>query len=359
MVETDNAGAQFQGSNQFKVKPFAIGNGHFVKEDGRTKMPSLMDAESERNLKIWREFKVDGAVTLHDGVSQIKRYEIGDQYLDTLDQLDRYGKDLYWLKFIARFKSVQTLQLLNQVDLATNLFRIHDMWQSVNKLIRFGLVQKWAFMHPVTHKKTNSFSLTGNGFRFLETFWGKQRFFQPQNYYYLRPWYHIRFWETVDIYQALASLPAFEDFSTMFNGAPHDKGEIIASPLQICLQLTPKLKTNLIFYTCLQTDGPKFYQNVLNRWSVYTKEGKKLQEPVNRLPKALNTLTFYSPTLEAANHLSQIDKMQDLNYPVMFLIGQIMKSEGIPHAFYLPDNATGELKQMNLTNLLKPGEKNE
>lgn len=327
----------------------------FVQKDGRTYMPSLIRPEDEDNFEIKRDFYMNGYIVLSDSVHRIRTYEIADQYLNVFQQMDQ--RDFYWLKFIARFKSVQSLQLINQTHLSSGIFSKFQMWSSLNKLQRLGLIQKWKYFHPIVNKNIHVFTLTVNGFRFLETFWGDQKYFQPQNFYRLNPLFHVRFWETCDVYQVLSTLPAFKGYTTMFNGYPKQDIPLVPSPLQISIELIPNTLENLVFYTCLQTDSISYYQDVVTKWSKFTDEGQNFTRPVADLPAGKNILAFYCPTLECGNNLSQQLNLANWNFTSIFLIGTFIKTKGIQNAFFLPQGDKNELCQLKFDNLLKKDQK--
>lgn len=336
---------------EFRLKPVSLEKNRFVTNDGRTIMPSLITFDAEQDFKIKRSFEINGYIDSLDSIQHIHKYQIYDQYLDVYQRLT--GEDKYWLKFIGRFKSVQALQLQNQLMLSNGVLQIQEMWNSVNRLLKFGLLQKWKYYHPAVKKDISVFTLSGNGFRFLETFWGDQHYFQPQNFYTLQDKFHLRFWETVDVYQVLSSLPVFKNFQTLFNGYLNKNKKIIASPLQISMELLPNRLNNLIFYTALQTDNSLYYKTVITDWNNLTERGKDMNLKIKHLPQVPAVLTFYAPTLKTADRLSQSLQMQEQPFTILFLVGEKVKAQGLPYSFYLPSNRNGQLQQLSLSNLIE------
>lgn len=334
-----------------------LGLNPFVNKDtGRTYLPSLFTAEEEKQFKINRNFKQRKYLTLQDSVSHIYSYFIADDYNYVMTQLSDH--DLYWLKFIARFKSIQQVQLFRQTALYPDWFDRKSLKHSLDRLFMYGLIWKWNFKRDFLNKPVTAYTLSVNGFRFMEYFFNQERrYFQPQSYFTLPVQYHIRFWETVDIYQLCLSLPIFHGFETFLNLGKDKENKIkrnMTSPLQIALEMIPNQIKNLVFFPALQTDDLTYYQNALLRWNAFTDDGADLTESINGLPGTQNIIVFYAPTVAIADKLNADLELPNWNFPIFLLVGSVIEKEGITQAFYYPDhrNKTLDLQRATLPNLV-------
>lgn len=327
----------------------------FVTTEGVTRMPSLVAPPDQRIVKIERNFYLRGYVSKVGSVGAIRDYSITDNY-NSVYSKDLSSEDLYWLKWIARFASVQNLQILNQTDLTNRLFKMRQAWSSINRLQRLGLVQRWLYDHPVQKEKVGVYTLTGNGWRFMMSFYPDDHYFNPMRFWTLPSNIHLRFWQMVDVYQLMESLPAFHDYNTMFNGFPRDQKMISSSPLQIALEIQPKHIVNLVFYSLLESDSSDYYKDACEKWSKLTNAGKNITFKIPNLPYGqgiTNAIAFYSPTYEYANKVSTDLMLGKWGFASLFLIGENIKTEGVAKAFYMPDRATSNLVRLTLPTLIK------
>lgn len=318
-------------------------------------MPSLVSPADQRKPKIERNFYLHGYVTKVGSVGAIKDYAITDDYNYIFSHV-LTNADIYWLKFIARFASVQNIQILNQVDLSNKLFKMRGAWASINRLQRLGLVQRWLYSHPVQKEKVGVYTLTGNGWRFMVAYYPDDHYFNPERFWDLPENIHLRFWQMVDIYQLMESLPAFHGYNTMFNGFPREQKMISSSPLQIALEIEPKHIVNLVFYSLLECDSPNYYKDACDKWSKLTSAGKNITFSIPDMPKGqgvTNAIAFYSPTYDYANKVSTDLQLGKWGFSSLFLIGENIKAEGVTKAFYMPDKATSNLVRLTLSTLVK------
>lgn len=309
---------------------------NLFRNDDKYKMvfPSLMTAEQEEDLNIIMNSKL-GNLSLRDSIKVIKRYAIIEDFLRVYEELTK--TDIYFLKFIAGFKSVQQIHLLRQVSLYPEKLGDNETLNMVlYRLIRFGLIERWVFEHPVAEENVNVFTLSGNGHRFLKVIYSVDFYYHPNNYFlkgHKRD--HLRFWETVDIYQSLVSLPSFRQASTWFNGTKEKP--IKGSPLQVAMDMGPKAGIyRYIFYPALQNDTDKFYKQVITQWNDFVEDGAKMDKPINFLEGNKNILTFYSPTYKTALGYIKDLELSEFEYPILFMVGQAVQKNGLGHAFVAP-----------------------
>lgn len=357
-----NKALSFEKSND-KIQATDLKNNPFVDtETGKLYLPSLYTKEEvdkfveDKTYKIHRVFARKKYASLQQSVAHIYTYAIADDFNYVMGQLS--DEDLYWLKFIGRFKSVQTLQISRQTALFPNTLTRKRVEEALEKLYKYDLIWKWGFKRDFIEETLYSYTLTVNGFRFLEYFFSKQRvYFQPQNYFILPDTAHIRFWETVDIYQLLHSLPQFKGYETLLNLGINREGtnRKLSSPLQVALEMTPGRVKNLVFFPAVPGDRDSYYKDVLVRWNRFTLEGSDLQKNVNGLPGTQNVLVFYTPTFDLAQKLNEELKLPEWNFPILLLVGSVIEKDGIIKAFYLPDhrNKTNKLQSLSLENLVK------
>lgn len=337
---------------QLSMRPVPIKDSQFVNpQNGTAMLPSLINPEDEENFEIHRNFYIKGYVDLRDSVRQIRQYEIADQYNNVLTQLD--FEDEYWLKFIAMFKSVQKLQLKREARMFPQLLDELNLDHCLNKLFRNGLIMRWTYHHPIDGKDIPVYTLTGNGYRFLKTFYSNSNYFHPQDFLNLNWRYHLRFWETLDVYQVLVSLPAYRASTTMFHGDIHKKKVLLPSSLQINLELTQGKPKNLVFYPALYNDNLNYYKDATIKWNKFTKAGQDLNVQINDLPAGQNVLAFYAPTIERAQQINEFLQLSKFAFPSLFLVGLEITRKGLPQAFFLPDRQTGGLRQYIFPDILR------
>lgn len=359
----------FDKEKGFKAPPDNIPLTHlednpFVDSDGKTFLPSIFTEDEEKKFEIDYDWTREGYSSLEDSVAHIYHYEIADEYNYVITQLS--SEDLYWLKFIGRFKSVQKLQLDRQTALYPKVLNRKQEKRSLNELFSFGLIWKWSFKRAFLDKPVKVYTLSSNGYRFLEYFFSKERtYFNPQNYFRLDQKYHIRFWETVDLYQLLLSLPIYRGFETYFNlggiNLKNGKKKNLFSPLQEALEIFPNQVKNFVFFTALQSDNDDYYKKAINRWAVFTENGKNLSKDVLSLSGNQNVLAFYAPTVSVAERLNKNLSLPEFGFPILLLIGSVIQKDGITQAFYHPDHAnkTLDLQRMVLPNLVDEGDNDE
>lgn len=267
------------------IKVTNLKDNPFVDEKtGKLYLPSLYTQEevdkflNDKDFKIHRTFFRKKYGSLQQSVAHMYTYVIADDFNYVMSQLS--DENLYWLKFIGRFKSIQTLQFYRQAALFPENFSRKRAEESLEKLYKYELIWKWSFKRDFIDKPLYAYTLTVNGFRFLEYFFSKRTYFQPQNYFILPDTAHIRFWETVDIYQLMLSLPQYKGFDTLLNlGVNHEgTNRKLSSPLQIALELTPGRVKNLVFFPAVPGDKDLYYKDVLVRWNRFTLEGSDLQK---------------------------------------------------------------------------------
>ncbi len=320
---------------------------------GTAMLPSLITSEDEQNFKIDRDFYLKGFTNLRESVRQIRRYEIADQYNNVLDQMD--GQTEYWLKFIGMFKSVQMLQLYRNAHMFPTILDDSRIKKSLYFLMKNGLIVKWKYYHPINESEIPVYTLSGNGYRLLMNFY-KDNYFHPQNFWNLDDRYHLRFWETLDVYQILVSLPAYHASSTLFKGKPLQQQPLMPSPLQVNLELIKGKPKNLVIYPALHNDYENYYKDAVMKWAKYIDAEQSLDFQINKLPKAQNVLTFYTPTLKRAYQLDELLKLKDFKFPCLFLVGTSISNEGIDKAFFVPNRREEGLRQVHFENILKENE---
>lgn len=340
------------GDQQVSMRPVPLQDSQFINaQDGTAMLPSLINPEDEKNFQIHRNFYIKGYVDLRDSVRQIRQYEIADQYNNVLTKLD--FEDEYWLKFIAMFKSVQKLQLKREARMFPQLLDEMNLDKCLNKLFRNGLIMRWTYNHPIDDKDIPVYTLTGNGYRFLKTFYANSNYFDPQDFFNLNRRYHLRFWEVLDVYQLLVSLPAYRASTTMFHGNLRDKRLLLPSPLQINLELTKGKPKNLVFYPALYNDNLNYYKDASLKWDKFTEGGQNLNKPINDLPAGQDVLAFYVPTVERAQEINNVLKLTQFAFPSLFLVGLEITNNGLPRAFFLPDRQNGGLRQYIFPDVLR------
>ena len=335
--------------------PISLSQNDFLdSETGQLALPSLIPEDAERSFKIRRNHYL-GNHSLDESIKLIRRYSIADEYLDAYARLS--DVDLNYLRFIANFKSIQQIHAYRQAELFPEFYgdgkhkTMKVAQKSLVRLTMLGLIDKWSYLHPVYQKDVNVYTLSGNGFRFLEYFFGNNdHYFHPSNFFQLPDFFHVRFWETTDIYQTLVSLPAYKDSSYFFNNE-----NIVYSPLQISFAFELPNIQNLVIYPTLQIDRLDYYQNVIAKWNGFVESGDDLSKPINELPHATNVLTFYATTVEKALFFTQRLRLAQWRFPIVFIIGTKLRTKGAKNAFYRPvADSSGEsgLYRINAENIM-------
>lgn len=337
-----------------RLIPINFSDNEFIDQDnGRMILPSLINPSDELTFKIERDFFLPGYATLRESVKQIRQYEIADQYNSVLTKMDTEQE--YWLKFIGMFKSVQMLQIRREARIFPDVLHEDNISKTLEFLLLNGLIVRWKYHHPINDTDIPVYTLSGNGFRFLNTFY-TDNYFQPQNFFNLNQRYHLRFWETLDVYQLLLSLPVYHESSTLFRGEPLEGKPLMPSPLQVNLDLIHDHPKNLVFYPALHNDNPEYYKDVVAKWSNYIQpEGSNtidLNFKINDLPVGQNILSFYTPTLKRANELCEFLQLRNFRFPTLFLVGSQIVNEGVSHAFYIPNREDQGLRQINAEDIL-------
>lgn len=338
-------------ADENEIGPVKLSDSRFVDpETGQLILPSLMDKDQEEHFKIYPTWFV-GDSTFGDSLRKIRNYDNADQYRSVYINLSQ--ADLYYLKFIASFKSAQKIHLIREALLYPELFDAAKVDKSLKHLFINNLVWRWSYDHPVYGKTIDVYTLSANGYYFLKTLFGREHYFYPM--LLLSPRipdiFHIRFWETIDLYQLLASIPAYRGSTTLFGGSEEKK--LMKSPLQVALHLKDEVQ-NLVFYPMLLTDSDQYYSSVIERWDDFTNKGENLSTEVNELPGKQNVLTFYSPTLKYAVEFAKKFKLGQYHFPILFVIGSVIKKYGIQDAFFAPliGEKDNELKQVKFKELL-------
>lgn len=319
-------------------------NQFFDQKTGKLVLPSLMTKAQEEDFKIYPSWFVDDN-SFSDSIRRIRNYDNADQYRSVYLTLSQ--SDIYYLKFIADFKSVQKLHLIRQAKLYPDLFDVSKVSSSIRHLFLNNLIWKWTYDHPIYGEKIQVYTLSSNGYYFLKSLFGREHYFYPM--LFLSPRipdvFHVRFWETVDLYQMLSSLPIYRGSTTLFNGT--DEKKLMNSPLQVSLMLNGNTQ-RLVFYPTLQNDGDKYYQTVISKWSDFTDDGSELTRGVNGLPGKQNILTFYSSTLQYAKEFAKKFQLSQRKFPTLFVVGSMIKSYGVQSSFFAPilDDKENNIKQV-------------
>lgn len=312
---------------------------------GTVVLPSLVTPQEESDLDLKPDFYVNGYETLRDAVRHIKHYEIADDYNEVLQDLDYQSE--FWLKFIANFKSVHWIHLLRQVQIFPEYLSSDDLKKSIKKLLINGLIQRWNYNPKTYEKRVYVYTLTGHGFRFLKRFY-PDYYFDPQNFLNLNISFHIRFWETVDVFQSLLSLPAYNDSSTLFHG----NRLLVPSPLQVNIDLSKHKPKNLVIYPTLQEDGENYYKKIVTKWSQFI-EQEGNHPAINSLSSGVVILAFYTPTIKRALELNEKLQLTKFSFASVFIVGEMMVKEGISKSFYLPDRKEGGLRHYEFKNIMQ------
>lgn len=344
-------------------KAVSLAENPFIKSSCKIYMPSIFTNDEEAAFTIARDWQQPGYATIRESINHIYTYQYASDYRYVYKLLD--DKDMYWLKFIARFKSVQSLQLQRQVAIYPNMLSRNKENEALKKLFKYGLTWKWSFERDYLEKPVTVYTLSDDGYRFLEYIFGNNNsYFQPQNFFRLDIKYHIRFWEIVDVYQLFLSMPFYKGFDTYFSlgslDAENRKKRNLYSPLQECLELFPNQKKNCVFFPALQTDNDDYYKKAITLWSKFTEDGSNLEKPVGKLEGSQNVLAFYAPTVSVADRLNSNLSLSLFNFPILILVGSVIQKEGLLKAFYVPDK-NGELpklKRIELPGLINEGDEN-
>lgn len=342
-------------SPHYDMKKVPLDQNPFVdSQTGKVILPSLLSLEQEQKFEI-KPTQFIGNYSLSASIAHVRHYSIPDEFREAYMRLTEV--DLYYLKFIARFKSVQKIHLLRQASLFPEIFDDSRLSESLHRLLVNGLVWRWKYKHPVYGKKIDVYTLSGYGFEFLTFIYGYQGYFNPRHYYSWRfpNVYQLRFWETVDIYQTLVSLDAYKDSSELYRG----NNKIMFSPLQVALELGKYNVKNFIYYPTLQVDGDKYYEAALEKWDVFTKHGTDITQQVNNLPGKQNILTFYTATYKLACQFATSLQLAQYRFPIIFMIGSLISSQGVSHSFYAPltdkEEGTEPIQEVNFDNILQTG----
>lgn len=351
------------GDSNKDYKAVSLAENPFIKSSCKTYLPSIFTSEEEAAFTIARDWEQSGYRTIRDSISHIYNYRYASDYRYVYTLLN--DSDMYWLKFIARFKSVQKLQLQRQAAIFPNMLSRKKENEALKKLFKYGLTWKWSFERDFLDKPVTVYTLSDDGYRFLEYIFGNERsFFQPQNFFRLDIKYHIRFWETVDVYQLFISMPFYKGFDTYFSLGSLDtnngKKRNLYSPLQECLELIPSQKKNCVFFPALQTDNDDYYKKAITLWSKFTENGSNLTKPVGHLEGSQNVLSFYAPTVSVAERLNSNLSLSLFNFPILILIGSVIQKEGLLKAFYVPaqNSQLSKLERIVLPGLINEGDEN-
>lgn len=322
----------------------------FNDPSGRIVIPSLVTKEQEENFKIYPSWFVDDN-SFNDSIRKIRVYYNADEYRSVYMGLNE--SDVYLLKFIANFKSVQKIHLIREARLFPEIFNASSINTSIKHLFMNNLIWKWKYKHPVYGENIDVYTLSSNGYYLLKTLFGSEHYFFPT--LLLSPRipdvFHIRFWETIDLYQIFASLPIYQGSTTLFSG--NDKKHVMKSPLQVSLQLINDSIQKLVIYPNLQTDSSDYYKSVIEKWSDIINDGANSDIDVNGLPGETSVLTFYSPSLSYAKTFAKTFELGQYNFPILIIVGSIIKSHGIEQAFLAPvvGDKDNQLKQIKINRI--------
>ncbi|MBM7617879.1 hypothetical protein JOC36_001472 [Weissella uvarum] len=218
----------------------------------------------------------------------LRRYSSTDELLDLGPKVSDYEQNL--LKFIGRFKSVQHLHLLREVQTHPDLYGTNKgstksdpaiayenttagkKWtNSIRKLYVLGLTQRWSHVRILpdgTPSTIYFYTLSDAGYKYLEVQFGKRNYYQfmsPNNFYKLPEIVHLQYWMALDIYQAINVTKPFKAVHNMFNSIGVGKKiNGVYSPLQMRLDLKGQGDMNYIFYPYLPSNQPNDLRNIID-----------------------------------------------------------------------------------------------
>lgn len=322
----------------------------FNDSSGRIVIPSLVTKEQEESFKIYPSWFVDNN-SFNDSIRKIRTYYNADEYRSVYMNLNE--SDIYLLKFVASFKSVQKIHLIRESRLFPEIFSYSSINTSIKHLFMENLVWKWKYKHPVYGEDIDVYTLSSNGYYLLKTLFGSEHYFFPT--LLLSPRipdvFHIRFWETIDLYQIFASLSIYQGSTTLFSG--NEDNRIMKSPLQVSLNLFDDSVQKLVIYPNLQTDLPDYYNSVIEKWNDLVNEGHNIKVDVNGLPGENAVLTFYCPSLSYAKAFTSKFELSQYKFPILIIVGSIIKSHGIDQAFVAPivGDKKNQLKQVKVNRI--------
>ena len=118
----------------------------FNDPNGRIVIPSLVTKEQEENFKIYPSWFVDDN-SFNDSIRKIRVYYNADEYRSVYMGLNE--SDVYLLKFIANFKSVQKIHLIREARLFPEIFNPSSINTSIKHLFMNNLIWKCKYKHPV------------------------------------------------------------------------------------------------------------------------------------------------------------------------------------------------------------------
>lgn len=364
----------------------------FMDSEGRFYVPSYLTYQQTRDMsEVTRNYQLAEYPTLRASVASKKKYTSSLGYADVLENLT-FG-ELFVLRFIGIFSSVQKLQVRRQCQLFKKRFEDHHeavtdkhIAQILRRLEKKSLILKNNFdrIDDSGEKKiTVCYTLDVEGYHYLKNYYGQSFTVNDPDVWFL--WSrgtalrHLRCWECVDVYQFFQSLPAFRGFNTLFagqsTGIPTAHGPLVCSTLQVSLKILFGQKAtgifNLVCYPCVQTDGVKFYKSVLSRWQkwLYRDESGEVTEtkpnpnkPIPGLEQGYNALAFIVPDEDMANYLNSSLKLFEFkDTMILFIVLNRIQEKGALHALLLPSEQyynqetksyDGELKELQLKELL-------
>lgn len=337
-----------------KVSPIDIKENRFVEADrGRAILPSLINKEQEKNFKI-NHVWFDEGKTLMRSLGGLRTYDNSDNYWRVYTELS--ASEVLVFKFIARFKSVQKIHLLREAEIFPELYNRNKINAALKSLFLKNLIWRWEYQHPVYNDSVDVFTLSDNGYFLLKMLFSNEKYFYPSLFLadnHIPPVFHVRFWETIDVYQILISTPAYRGSTTMFKG--DQEAPLMTSPLQISLATKKNQIQKMVFYPVLLTDSDVYYKTVISRWTKFVEGGKQLNREVNGLQGDENVLTFYLPTAIVADQFVKKFNLDKIKYPIVFMIGSLIKKYGVINSFYQPILQDGKatIGPCDFNNLLK------
>lgn len=299
--------------------------------DSKCILPSLISPQQEASIRLKQDFFIDEKYSLNKNVESIKKYRFSDDYNPIFLRLSPLDK--YLLHFIGAFKSVQLLHLYRLLEIFPQLLdgenKTNQIIRSLNRLQKNGFIRKWNFKQEILNKTLYTFTLTGHGYMFLNTFYGN-KYFNPNNFELRNDW-HLRAWEAVDVYEFGASQKEYAGkFSIFFNGINNEGTsgtQIRTSLLQMAFTKENALNQNLVIYCALYKDTTQFYVDIVKQWKELTDLlGDNFS--INDLDVGQNFLAIYVPTQEMAKNLITELSATISEAELIFIVGSLIRLKG-------------------------------
>ncbi|MDR2833967.1 MAG: hypothetical protein LBV67_09650 [Streptococcaceae bacterium] len=257
------------------------------------------------------------------------------------------------LYVIASVTSIQKMQLQRTFEEYNNLEC------SLKILLEQRLIQRWKYFNPKIKKDVDVFTLSGDGYYFLDTIQEKLEFdfytiANPFKWHDWLPSMHVRFWMYVDVFNGYSKLQEYQNYHTHFGSFSiqeinEDTQEIVGvkkyTPVYtngvVTLNLTSNKgitnSTNLFLYAILDNDSKsfKFPKKVLNRFENVFKDFGNKKITNSEYEGVRQLLTFVVPSKKTADAFLDELLIRKIEYTIAFIVLENIEEDSLENSLWI------------------------